>query len=245
LRRLVALGHARETLLQNSKESLFFPPMLSVFSPCAMAISGAAPDDVAMRSIGIALKPALALERVEPMPADEAGGPFALLRARAARWARDQGRSVASRTPRLPASLVGSQAGNWRPLLAIAEDAGAAWIEEGRAAATALSQAQATSALGLDLLTDIRTALGAAGRITSDELVTALVADAERPWRRLRGGPVDARRLAQLLRPFGVRPRVIRTGEETFARGYLAADFAEPFARYLPPPASGSACVHA
>jgi hypothetical protein len=244
VRRLLALGHTRETVLQNPSDNLYSAPTLSVFTPCALAVGGTVPDDVAKRSITLTLKPMLTNERVEAIPNDTADGPFAVLRARAARWARDRGQAVAEAPPRMAGGLTGSQAENWRPLAAIAEDAGGPWTEAVRGAALALTAAQGTAALGIDLLADIRTALGDADRITSDGLIAALTTDAERPWRRLHGRPIDARVLALLLRPFGIRPRVLRTGDETFARGYLAADFAEAFARYLPF-ATEVACVHA
>src|SRR5262249_12317536 len=42
-----------------------------------------------------------------------------------------------------------------------------------------------------------------------------------------------ATRLAKLLKPYGVKPRKIRVGDET-VRGYYRADFAEAWKRYLP-----------
>jgi hypothetical protein len=53
-------------------------------------------------------------------------------------------------------------------------------------------------------------------------------------WGEWRGGhPLSAVQLARLLKPFGVRPRLFRTGP-IVARGYLLENFSDAFARYLP-----------
>jgi len=51
-----------------------------------------------------------------------------------------------------------------------------------------------------------------------------------RPWHTL-----TKEGLAKMLRPFGVRPDVLRIGRPE--RGYDRAWFADAFARYAPPPA--------
>ena len=55
----------------------------------------------------------------------------------------------------------------------------------------------------------------------------------DRPWTELRKGKeLTGIRLADLLRPYGVRPRTIWIGESS-AKGYLEEDFTEVFRRYL------------
>jgi hypothetical protein len=46
--------------------------------------------------------------------------------------------------------------------------------------------------------------------------------------------------LPRMLKPFGIRPHVIRIGSAT-PRGYLRTDFEDAWARYLPPPDKGPA----
>jgi hypothetical protein len=58
----------------------------------------------------------------------------------------------------------------------------------------------------------------------------------ESPWEDLRGKRLDARTLANLLRPYAIKPKVIRVGEAT-PRGYERADFQDAWRRYLPQPA--------
>jgi hypothetical protein len=65
-------------------------------------------------------------------------------------------------------------------------------------------------------------------------LVEALVKLDESPWGDLRGKPLDARGLARRLRPFEVRPMVVRLGAVT-PRCYRREDLIEPWARYVFP----------
>ena len=73
-------------------------------------------------------------------------------------------------------------------------------------------------------------------RSSPSDLLTKLNNLEESPWGdRRRGEGLDARGLATLLRPFKIRPRTVRIGEET-AKGYNVDQFADTFGRYLPEP---------
>jgi hypothetical protein len=72
------------------------------------------------------------------------------------------------------------------------------------------------------------------GRGFTRDLVAGLNGCGERAWMALRSGKaVTELWLAQLLRPYGVRPKTIWIGEEA-AKGYLEEDFTETFRRYIP-----------
>lgn len=78
-------------------------------------------------------------------------------------------------------------------------------------------------------------------RLTSKALISALADLEGRPWAEVsRGRPITDRLLARLLGRFGVGPRSIRVGDGT-PKGYLRADLADAFGRYLAPPAATSA----
>jgi hypothetical protein len=65
-------------------------------------------------------------------------------------------------------------------------------------------------------------------------LIVKLVAREEEPWARFtRGAPISPEALATLLRPYGIRSQ---KSKEQKHRGYVAADFEEPWERYLPAP---------
>ncbi|HKH15297.1 MAG TPA: DUF3631 domain-containing protein, partial [Solirubrobacterales bacterium] len=51
---------------------------------------------------------------------------------------------------------------------------------------------------------------------------------------RHRGDGITSRDVSTMLRPFRIRPRSVRVGEET-AKGYRVDQFEDAFARYLPP----------
>jgi hypothetical protein len=63
--------------------------------------------------------------------------------------------------------------------------------------------------------------------LPSADLTARLRQASEAPWQALE---LSMHKLAFLLKPYGVRPR---QNDAKTARGYQAADFADPFRRYL------------
>jgi hypothetical protein len=123
-------------------------------------------------------------------------------------------------------------------LLAIADAAGGDWPQ--RARQTLAQSQEATddqSRLGL-LLTDVKAIFAAKGadRLSSSDLVNALVAIEGRPWAEYGKSrkPVSKNQLARALKPLGIAPELARV-VGTPARAYLLDHFAEAFERYLPP----------
>ena len=53
------------------------------------------------------------------------------------------------------------------------------------------------------------------------------------PWGDIRGKALTARKLASLLKPYGIRPCNIRENEAV-AKGYKKVDFLDAWKRYLP-----------
>jgi hypothetical protein len=91
-------------------------------------------------------------------------------------------------------------------------------------------------ALGAQLLAGIRMAMGGRQAISTADLLASINADEELPfgaWNEGRG--IEARRLARLLRPYGIKPKSIRVGDAT-PKGYAFEDLQDAFARYLPGP---------
>jgi hypothetical protein len=83
------------------------------------------------------------------------------------------------------------------------------------------------------LLADVRLVFGERDSMPTEGLLSELAKIEEAPWADLRGKPLDSRRLAALLRPYGVASRLIRVGERVF-RGYARLDLHDPWVRYLP-----------
>ena len=148
---------------------------------------------------------------------------------------------MAGAEPDLPEALDDRAADGWEVLLAIADMAGDGWPQRGRIAALALSvgDAREDESLGVLLLSEIRDIFAERGdvdRITTADLIRALVRLEEAPWGDLKGKPLDARGLSKRLRPFTIKPCTIRLDGENTARGYYRKTFVSEWARYLPTP---------
>jgi Protein of unknown function (DUF3631) len=133
----------------------------------------------------------------------------------------------------------------WRPLLAIADHAGGDWPARARRSAVVLSaRVDEDPSLGLLLLTNLRAIFDErqAERIATADLIRAVAAIEESPWGEwwldaktdepLKSGP---RRLSQLLRPYGIRPGLVRIGT-VVARGYRREDFLDAWERFAARP---------
>ena len=136
------------------------PRRFSTWAPKAIASIRALADTLEDRSIVISLqrKPKAAkVERLRKRDSDE----FAILRRKAARWAEANLAQLEDPDPNVPETLNDRAADNWRPLLAIADLAGADWPRRARESACILSgEGHDTTSINVELLADIRAAFG-------------------------------------------------------------------------------------
>ncbi|MBN1443107.1 MAG: DUF3631 domain-containing protein [Planctomycetes bacterium] len=220
------------------------PRIFSTWSPVAIALIGRLPSTLDDRSIEIVMQRRLAGERVARRRSGDLRDRLADARRRCVRWAADAIDDLRRIDPREPPELDDRAADNWRPLLAVADRAGGPWPERARAAALILS-ARRTEAddgsLSLMLLADLRDLFHrrTADRLRTEEIIAELTSRDERPWPESRkdGKPLNARQLAALLRPYGVRSRQFRRNDPSRAptQGYVRRDLEQVFLRYLPP----------
>lgn len=142
----------------------------------------------------------------------------------------------------MPPGVEDRAADVWEPLLVVADAAGGDWPRLAReAAVTFVTEARDTPAtLGVRLLTDIRTAFDDEEHMATAALLDTLNCMDEAPWGDLRGKPLDARKLARMLQPYGIKPQTIRTATGT-AKGYRRDDLFDAWERYLSP--SSPDCV--
>jgi len=203
------------------------------YAAVALAGLGDLPDTLMSRSIVIRMRRRAPHERVEPFRRrlHEADGHK--VRGALASWLA----SADLQWPDMPGGVEDRDADCWEPLLAVADAAGGDWPERGRVAAVTLVTAtrQREGSLGVRLLTDLREVIGADETVHTEDILRRLHNLDESPWADLRGKPLDARRLARLLNPYGIAPKLIRQGSFV-ARGYVIADLADPFQRYLSQP---------
>lgn len=123
----------------------------------------------------------------------------------------------------------------WEPLVAVADAAGGDWSDRARKACQVLTDAgdPSEATLGERLLADLHDVFG-----TSDQLFTTRLLDGlhkldEAPWGDWFGHPLNARGLAKLLRPYGIKSRNVRILDSQ-AKGYHRADLIDAWHRYVP-----------
>ncbi len=236
-RNVLNSGHTRTTAFTlRTVGDDHEPRLFSTWCAVSIAAIGKLPSTLEDRSIVIPMRRKLPGENVERFRTDRAGE-FPTLAAKAARWALDNRDVLASADPGIPDGLNDRAADNWRPLLAIADAAGGHWPELARHAALNLSGGEQTDAEGtrVRLLADIRDVFDGAAeeRLPSSDIVARLIVREDLPWGELRGGrPITAPMLASMLRQFGIRPKVFRSGNAT-PRGYVRADFEDAWTRYV------------
>lgn len=205
------------------------------FSAVALAGLGNLPDTILTRSIIVRMRRRAPGERVEPYRRREHSPAGDRLCERLAQWAALHLESLADARPAMPHGIEDRPADVWEPLLAIADAVGGHWPRLAREAAVVLvTDAQDEPAsLGTRLLADVRYAFASREQMPTAELLAMLNAMEEAPWGDLRGRPLDGRKLARMLTPYGVKSQTIRIGNGT-AKGYRSEDLWDAWQRYLP-----------
>lgn len=244
LRGILNSGHSRTTayvirVCGDENE----PRRFSTWGTKAVALIGKLDgkySTLADRSIEIQLRRKLPSEKL--MKLRHAGaGHFEKLARKCARFAADHGARLGAARPEIPDVLNDRAQDNWEPLLAIADLAGGTWPRLARTVAISLSGGadagmDAGGSLGVQLLADLRRRFdsGNAASYPTAELLRYLTEIDDAPWGSYaKGKPMTARHLARLLHPYGILPKNIKVGNAV-PKGYVVADFADAFSRYLP-----------
>ena len=237
LRGILNSGHTRlaASIIRNVEvNGEHKPRRFSTWAPKAIATIRGLADTLEDRAVVVTLqrKPRDAsVERLRRRDTEE----FKRLRSQAATWAADNFDSLVEPDPAVPQALNDRAADNWRPLLAIADLAGDTWPEEARRAACTLSGEEQDGAVNVELLRDIRTALGDASEIRTADLLTKLTADPERPWADWsHGKALTAKHLGGLLKPFTIISVNVKPPGLPQGKGYRRVDFEEAWAAYCP-----------
>lgn len=233
-------GHTRRTarvIRVSEVKGQHLPVAFSTW--CAMAIAGIGGlrDTLMSRSIVIGLRRRLPDEPVDRLPLDLH---HQLLRTRRqiARWAEDNAGRIAAMQSEPPDCGDDRRRDNWTPLHRIAAALGGAWPDRTASAYVTQSQAQDedTEPAGVMMLGDLSEIFASrrVDRIASSELVGDLLLLEERPWAEWRNGkPITAQSVAKLLKPFGVKVRILKLNGAT-ARVYLRSEIDAAAARYTP-----------
>ncbi|MBF0310176.1 MAG: DUF3631 domain-containing protein [Magnetococcales bacterium] len=242
LRGILNCGHNRATatVLRVGGEELEVRAFCT-WAPLAIAAIGRLPDTLQDRSIVISMRRKLPTEQVERLRLDRLGHLHELAR-KAARWANDNLSRLKDADPvDIPDCLSDRGQDNWRTLLAIADAVGGGWPDCARRAIRELAgepDEDEGGSIREMLLADIRAiwAETAVDVLTTESLLARLTGGqfADHPWATFdRGRAMSPRALANLLKPFGIRPSTNRVGG-TLAKGYRRQAFLDAFKRYIP-----------
>jgi hypothetical protein len=205
-----------------------------------MAAIGRFPETLADRCIVIRMQRKRIVEQCERLRNLDT----TKLRERCAQFIQQNQQAIANAQPQFPKTLHDRAVDIWEPLFALADLAGGHWPQKARRAAEGLTNtSHARSPIGA-LLFDIFFALfrHKSNRIFSRDWVTWLSGISDRPWAEMPGlryvdcgqrREVTELWLARQLRPYGVRPRILRIGDQ-IGKGYAQEDLLEVFQRYMP-----------
>jgi hypothetical protein len=217
-----------------------------VYGPKALAgLAGKLPRTIVSRSIPIRLRRRAKGEQVERFRLAHAAAELTPLRLRLAAWVQLVTPDLEAADPEIPEALSDRQADCWEALLAIADAAGGDWPKRARAAAVELHghDPAADPSTGVLLLGHVLEAFMDAkdDRLRTADLLRALVDREDGPWAEWWAGDVakgetkgPAAKLAKMLKPYGVKPKVLDFPKGK-ARGYELEAFDEAATRYLPP----------
>ena len=236
LRGILNSGHIRGmAFVIRTVGDDYEPRRFSTWAPKVIAMIGKLPGTLQDRAIVIQMRRRERSETVEPLRLDQLDR-YEMLRRKVWTFAQQSVDMLREVDPAVPDALDDRAQDNWRPLLAIADLAGAEWSRRARTTALLLESGVTEDALGVQLLGDLRAILGQSreSKLPSETLVKRLGELGDRPWSEYRrGNAISQRQLATLLKPFGISPKAFWIDKKT-VRGYSAASFEDAFRRYLP-----------
>jgi hypothetical protein len=234
LRGILNAGHQRNrpyTRWDAGKRALENCP---TFAMAALAGIGHLPDTITDRAVVIAMRRRAQGETVASYRIRRDAPPLRELGERIGAWVHRHRKALEAAEPE---TGVDDRAHDcWEPLCAIADAAGGDWPARARKAAKLLTDdaVHATASGSGQLLEDLARVFGSNQVMPTAAILAALHAIEEAPWNDIYGKALDARGLAERLKPYGVRSRQVRAGEASL-KGYRRDDLWDVWSRYLPP----------
>ncbi|MDP2298418.1 MAG: DUF3631 domain-containing protein [Pseudolabrys sp.] len=236
LKSVVNTSHERGHMVMRGRP----PEHFSTYCAMAIAAIGTLPLPLMQRAVVIHMERArVQLPRFNP---DGEGGEEVEAMARRLRiWAAN---AKLNSDPELPDFARNRFRDNWRPLISIADTLGVG--KEARDVALIFVQTTVEEDPAVILLRDIREAFKGYfdDRMTSAELIERLHLIETSPWLEWRGmhydqhaRPLTQQGLADLLRPFKIKPRTAwpkgkPRNQTKSAKNYFLADFEDAWKRY-------------
>ena len=210
----------------------------NLFSPKVLAGNSPLPRSLAARCIPIHLRCPKPSEKFLRYSEEEARPDVKALTDRLCQWL-DQASPVLAQAandlpPHLPATLSPGRRKYAEPLVHIADVAGETWPAKVRAALAAVFDLLEPSR-EFQMLSDLRLVFREKNDpecLATSDLLAQLRSLDGRPWSAWSAN--SGRRLADLLRPFGIMSRRFHPGSGVDFMGYLLNDFYDVWERYLP-----------
>jgi hypothetical protein len=238
LRAIINAGNRRGAKVPRAVGTSEEIAMYDAYSAKALAGIGTLPDTVTDRGFPIRLQRKDKTEKVKRMRRREAEPLGKALQGDLAESAEDNSAALARATPVMPGALSDRMQDATECLMAIARKMGGACPALAREALIELCTGERvddTNSMRLRLLADIRAIFEENGRrsMTTETLITALVAVEESPWGHYGGGRlIEPRDLAALLRQYGVRSKNLALPSGKRPKGYTRDQLQPVWERY-------------
>ncbi|MFG1855010.1 DUF3631 domain-containing protein [Actinomadura geliboluensis] len=239
LRGLINAGHQRNRPYIRWDAALRQPEHCPTFSMAALAGIGSMPDTIEDRAVMVKMRRRAPGERVQPFRTRRDAPALHELRDCITAWIRGHLDALTDAEPDMP--VEDRAADNWEPLIAVADVAGGTWPDRARTACRVLTNAaDEDTTVGVRLLADLREVFGDAEALHGATILDALCKLDESPWADWYGRPLNARDLAKMLAPYGVKSRDVKEGGIN-RKGYRREHLYDAWSRYLRPEQEGSA----
>lgn len=246
LRGLLNAGHQRNRPAWRISGPEHKPTAFPTFAMAALAGIGDLPDTIMDRAVVLRMQKRKPGERITPFRSRYSVPELNALRDRLTAWLTPLRGTAAGLVPAMP--VEDRAADTWEPLVIVADLAGGHWPTSARTACLAMTRHEAVqdeqTTLKTRLLRDIRRIFEQEGNkeaLRSQDLLAALLTDAESPWPDYGSKGLNAYHLSALLRDFGIRPANYRFEQGRQAKAYARNQFLDAWARYCPDPTTAPA----
>ncbi|WKX74184.1 DUF3631 domain-containing protein [Streptomyces sp. XD-27] len=215
------------------------PTPYPTFAMAAIAGIGDLPDTIMDRAVVLRMQKRKMGEKATPFRSRYSVPELHALCDRLAAWLTPLGGQAARMVPQMP--VEDRAADTWEPLVIIADLAGGHWPARARAACVAMTRHEAVqdeqSSLKTRLLRDIHRIFGQADNpeaLATQDLVAALIQDADAPWAEYGTKGLNAYHLGNLLRDFNIGSANYRFDKGRQAKAYMRNRFLDAWARNCP-----------
>lgn len=215
------------------------PTSFDVYGPKAFASIGGVPETVASRSIRIRMQKKSDKDKVERLRIKTARTSAEPIRTEITEWVKANAPQVEKEYDQMKdlEFVSAREADIWEPLFSICKILAPDRIPELETCAKKLCNVKKSEEsdedAGTELIAFLRDSFWPTSSLPlapTQTIVDFILQDPDSPWFEER--VVTGRWVAKMFRPFGIRPRKMRAGKDTF-RGYDEDEFKAAY-RYLP-----------